>query len=86
MISFNQAKQITIKIDYHNEQDALRFLREFRKDFFQVHEIKNHFEGIFVEVTNSQFFELSFQNPDPRKETINGKECLIYPSRMNSEP
>lgn len=85
MTAFRQQKQIVLKIDYHNEQDVIRFLHEFKKEFITVHELKRHFDGVYVEIQNQQFFELSFKNPEPRKDRINGIDVLIYPSRMNDD-
>lgn len=84
-MSKNTEKTITIEITYRDVNEAMTFIRDFRKDLFFVHEFKQHVHSVFVNVVNSQFNEPSFDYPTPRHETINGVQCVVYPSRMNDD-
>lgn len=82
-MSIKHKRTIRIEIEYSAEQEALDFIRSFKREFFQVHEFKKALGGLNIDIQDTTFKEPAFDYPKPRIETIDGKLCHIYKSRID---
>lgn len=73
-------RKLVVEIIYESRTDALELLKQIHyHNISDLGDIKEFINGACMQVTKT------FVKPliEPRVETINGKQCLVFPSLIN---